>query len=203
MTQYFIKVNNGYYIGYDRSGKPTVINDFSKARIFDEKQKAFNVMVNLPRNVQRNRHFTIGCTDTEDKKIQDDEPMVISCEATIEAVSKTELDLKSRIGVFDLPGYIQDACNEKMNLCNDLSNVDKEISDILHYIEFNKFNAADGYKLARSLKELRLKRRDIKDQIDFIHFINETGIIDKLNKRLGKLENRVYAPRVNDELFNK
>lgn len=45
----------------------------------------------------------------------------------------------------------------------ELSRLDKEQCDVLHMIEFGRFNACDGYKLAKRLQDIRLERRDIKN----------------------------------------
>lgn len=45
-----------------------------------------------------------------------------------------------------------------------LLTVDGKEQDILHFIEFGKMNARDGYKLAKALKDIRKERRDLKNR---------------------------------------
>ena len=85
------------------------------------------------------------------------------------------------------------------------SNIDKQISDILHYIEFYNFSASDGYKLCKALKELRLRRKDIKNELDLIGIIT-THTCNNIangntNKAIDNLGKRQYAPRVLNDLF--
>lgn len=91
-------------------------------------------------------------------------------------------------------------------LNQELSNVDMAICDILHYIEFNNFNACIGYKLCKVLKILRLYRRQIKNEFDVIS-IFETQTCENLAKgktyeALVGIFNRKYNPRVFTELFD-
>ena len=50
-------------------------------------------------------------------------------------------------------------------LVQQLSIVDKKISDIEHFIELTNQSASNGYKLYRQLKELRMERRKIKNRL--------------------------------------
>ena len=92
-------------------------------------------------------------------------------------------------------------------LINEQSNVDKQISDVLHYIELNSFSACEGYKLCKVLKKLHLKRRAIKNELELIGIINchTCNNIAKgnTNKAISGLETKQYAPRVLTELFTQ
>lgn len=85
------------------------------------------------------------------------------------------------------------------------SEVDKEICDIMHFIEFNNFSASDGYKLCKALKDLRLRRRKIKNELELINIINTQSLNNvasgQTNKAIDSLDNKKYAPRVLQELF--
>ena len=90
-------------------------------------------------------------------------------------------------------------------LLNEESNIDKQISDILHYIEFYNFSASNGYKLCKALKELRLRRRDIKNELELIGIIS-THTCNNIangntNKAIDTLGKKQYAPRVLNDLF--
>lgn len=86
------------------------------------------------------------------------------------------------------------------------SEVDKEISDIMHFIEFYNFSASDGYKLCKALKDLRLRRRKIKNELELINIINMHSLNNvasgQTNKAIDNLDNKKYAPRVLQELFD-
>ena len=92
-------------------------------------------------------------------------------------------------------------------LLEEQSNIDKQISDVMHFIEFNSFSACEGYKLCKALKELRLKRREVKNELELINIINchTCNNIAKgnTNKAINSIENKQYTPRVLVELFEQ
>jgi len=51
------------------------------------------------------------------------------------------------------------------------SNYDLKEQDILHYIEFEKYDAVAGSKLLKSLKKVRIERRSIKDEYEELQAI--------------------------------
>ena len=86
------------------------------------------------------------------------------------------------------------------------SEVDKEISDIMHFIEFYNFLASDGYKLCKALKDLRLRRRKIKNELELINIVNTQSLSNvasgQTNKAIDNLNDKKYTPRVLQELFD-
>ncbi len=76
----------------------------------------------------------------------------------------------------------------------------------MHYIEFTNLNAAQGYKAYKILKDRRVKRRSIKNELQVLGIIlgkkiSETAT-DEIMKCIEGLDNRQYAPRVLQELFD-
>ena len=59
------------------------------------------------------------------------------------------------------------------DISQELSNVDLEQQDILHYIENNNLNASGYAKAGKLLKEIRLKRRHIKNDLDKLNAIRD------------------------------
>jgi hypothetical protein len=102
--------------------------------------------------------------------------------------------------------------HEDLNL--QISELDKEIVDINHFIEF-KSNAdlQGGYKAYKELRDVRRKRRDVKNELeklnpvvdlckDFPEFKNKLkqvydGIVITENRQ----SIREYSPRVRHDLF--
>ena len=113
------------------------------------------------------------------------------------------LGLKKSIN--DLSEKLTTLKGNKEWLLNEESNIDKQISDILHYIEFYTFSASDGYKLCKALKELRLRRREIKNELELINIISVHTCNNIANGNTSKaiegLSNKQYAPRVLNDLF--
>ena len=98
----------------------------------------------------------------------------------------------------------------RVNLNHMLSEVDKEICDIMHYIEFYNLDAAKGYKMYKMLKDCRLRRRKIKDEYEKVGVAITTlaneDLIEKMKtalKQMKGLDNRVYTPRILTELFEE
>ena len=108
--------------------------------------------------------------------------------------------------VSSLNGLRSDATKRKEELCKQLSNVDKELSDINHYIEFCNLNAAQGYKAYKMVKERRIKRRIIKNELTIVDVILEKKISDSMTEEIEKaiqnLDERTYTPRILSELFD-
>ncbi len=91
------------------------------------------------------------------------------------------------------------------NIKKQLSNIDTQIQDILHFLEFSSFNAAEGYFLAKFMKELRLQRREIKNEFELLQSIMPTveknlNDIKKLrvkaDKRIQDQVRKKYSPRI-------
>ena len=105
-----------------------------------------------------------------------------------------------------LNGLASEALHRKDELLNQLSKVDKELSDINHYIEFCNLNAAQGYKAYKMIKERRIKRRSIKNELEVLSIILGKKISDtasdEIQKAIAGMDKRTYEPRVMTELFD-
>lgn len=105
-----------------------------------------------------------------------------------------------------LNGLASEALHRKNELLGQLSKVDQELSDINHYIEFCNLNAAQGYKAYRMIKDRRIIRRSIKNELDVLNIIlgkkiSETAT-DEIQKAISGMDKRKYEPRVLNELFD-
>lgn len=106
----------------------------------------------------------------------------------------------------DMSNIANEAINRKRKLCQELSLVDKELCDILHYIEFCNLNAAQGYKAYKMVKERRILRRKIKDEISILDSILGQKVSqtakNAIQKTAENMDKRTYEPRVLKELFD-
>lgn len=73
--------------------------------------------------------------------------------------------------------YLNRIKKRKDELNQQLSNADLEEQDLLHLLEFEKFNGITLIKIAKKLKDIRVKRREIK---------NEWEQLNKIHTKLGK-----------------
>lgn len=69
-----------------------------------------------------------------------------------------------------------EAKNRRRELNSELSRVDKEITDIEHYIEFYSFSASRGYELSKMLKDRFNRRREIKNGMELLNDITWMNI---------------------------
>lgn len=107
--------------------------------------------------------------------------------------------------------YMSEHMNEYQgNLKRMLSEVDKEICDIMHYLEFTDLSDSEMLKVSRMLQKCRWRRREIKDEMEKTAFMCSSF----LNKTFGnkvrqsltameKLNERQYTPRKLNELFDR
>ena len=86
------------------------------------------------------------------------------------------------------------------------SEIDREICDIQHYIEFFSLDAAKGYKAYRMLKDRLMERRHIKTELAKTECLLCNGVDDyasgKVVQQIKGIDNRSYTPRVLNELFD-
>lgn len=84
---------------------------------------------------------------------------------------------------------------------------DRKIMDILHKIELDAFNAADGYIYAKMIKDCRKKRRAVKDMVRIkneLSCISNESFINQsksMLKAIKDLDDRKYKPRELKGLF--
>lgn len=102
----------------------------------------------------------------------------------------------------------QEANAEHNRLNKELSRCDLIQQDLLHLIEADNFNAAEGYFYAKKIKEVRMERRNIKLEIATIQKLienikpSDTLVkLDKLGKNIEQQEYNLknhtdYKPRI-------
>ena len=105
--------------------------------------------------------------------------------------------------------YISNHMDEYRNSLNGmLSDVDKEISDIMHYLEFNELDDKDMLKASKMLQERSYRRREIKDEMEKTSLMKSKFFDSDFNikvqqslKFIEKMKSRQYTPRKLNELF--
>ena len=88
--------------------------------------------------------------------------------------------------------YIKRIKKRKEELNQQLSNADLEEQDLLHLLEFEKCDGVTMVKIAKKLKDIRTRRREIKaewEQLNKIHC--------KLGKELKAEKQKFYKYRTN------
>ena len=84
------------------------------------------------------------------------------------------------------------------------SEYDNKIQWWLHYLENNKINTKQSYRITRELKQLRQERRNVKDNIDLLRSFhdaedklkgkdNRCMLLGQLRKLKNRQENWIYT----------
>lgn len=99
----------------------------------------------------------------------------------------------------------QDLKGEYSSLVEENKISDAMIQDLLHSIEFENFNVVQGYKLAKQIKDIRIQRRELKNEFEAMQslysFIQPMiNKIEQADKRVDKIletqKRRIYTPRI-------
>lgn len=97
-------------------------------------------------------------------------------------------------------------------LYEEVGKADKEQQDLLHDIEFTTFCGRDGYKKAKEIQALRIRRRELKNTMELIGPIRDYmrnhqktkldlhKIVQQMRLIKRDQNERVYIPRVRNDL---
>lgn len=112
-------------------------------------------------------------------------------------VSDIEPDISDDLDTIRLfADIVQDSAEREESLLVQLSKVDRELSDIEHFIEFVDLNGVDGFRIYKKMQSIRQIRREIKHRLKIVQTINSQSIDPEVLKRLVKgFGNIYYKPR--------
>ena len=206
-TLYYITDTYGSYYTVNAQNKIVATNDPSQAVKFTM-AKANKLLQTMIKPMQRYQYILREAENEEItgsvKRIAD----VRESDCYETRFDVEEIDWKYYIE--DLINFCSDLRQYQVNLNYLLSQVDKEICDIMHYIEFNSLDAANGYKMYKMLRDCRMRRRKIKDDMEMVdaslQALGDQTLLEKLKiclKRMESLDYRQYHPRVLTELFEE
>lgn len=189
----YVLYNNKYYLMQNAIKQFVPTTELNEAFQFFDKTKAENALANLPKQTRNLGYFVIQISNT-DKPVDFDQCTDIelvnydSALAQISSFCDLHDQLVARAPWID----------------HKLTEVDNKIQDVLHAIEFNSYNARDGYKIYKLLHDLRLERRKYKDEI-FIRELIDDNIHSadwgKFRSRVKDVKDRQYHVREMEELF--
>ena len=167
--------------------------ELSESFQFNDKTKADNALANLPKQM-RNLGYFVQQIDTPCKPVDFDQ--------------FTNVDLVDYDSALVQIGSFCDLHDRLVARTTwveyKLQEVENKIQDVLHAIEFNSYNARDGYKIYRLLHDLRLERRKYKDE-QIIADVMKSGFAgsnwELVRTRVDDLKDRQYHVREMEELF--
>lgn len=189
----YVLYNNKYYLMHNAIGQWIPTSELNEAFQFNDKTKADNALSNLPKKM-RNLGYFVQQIDAPSKPVDFDQ---------FNNSNLVNYDLAlAQIGAFcDLHDQLVARATW---VEYKLQEVENKIQDVLHAIEFNSYNARDGYKIYKLLHDLRLERRKYKDEI-FIRELIDDNIRSadwgKFKSRVEYVKNRKYNAREMEELF--
>lgn len=190
----YVLYNNKYYLMHNAIGQFVPTPELSKSFQFNNKTKANNALANLPKQM-RNLGYFVKQVDAPSKPVDLDQ-----FNSELELV-----DYDSALAQIGSFCDLHDQLVARATLVEyKLQEVENKIQDVLHAIEFNSYNARDGYKIYKLLHDLRLERRKYKDEqiiADVIKsgFAGSNWELDRT--RVDGLKNRQYHVREMEELF--
>ena len=189
----YVLYNNKYYLMQNAIKQFVPTPELNEAFQFNDKTKADNALSNLPKQM-RNLGYFVQQVDAPSKPLE------------IDGFDKSELvdydSALTQIGSFcDLHDQIVARATW---VEYKLQEVENKIQDVLHAIEFNSYNARDGYKIYKLLHDLRLERRKYKDE-QIIADVMKSGFAgsnwELVRTRVDDLKDRQYHVRNLEELF--
>lgn len=206
MALYVITDGNKNYIRREPNGKYVSARSRALADEFLEKYKAEKVLKNnlapkkrkLYRVVEEEAGFAVikeplnehHADLTRENK---SDPQMISPQIDM---------LREKIEEIRL--FVEDSEKRKSKMSDLLSNIDKEISDIQHYIELSDCeDVASTYEM---LKTRLRNRRQIKNEFSILKQLGEckmdASMLEELLIGIDDLNNKTYVPRVLTGLFS-
>ena len=189
----YVLYNNKYYLMQNAIKQWTPTPELNESFQFNDKTKADNALSNLPKQMRKLGYF-VQQVDAPSKPVDLDQ--------------FTNVDLVDYDSTLAQIGSFCDLHDQLVARATwveyKLQEVENKIQDVLHAIEFNSYNARDGYKIYKLLHDLRLERRKYKDEI-FIRELIDDNIHDidwgKFRSRVKDVKDRQYHVREMEELF--
>lgn len=171
------------------SGVRDVVNEINEATVFATEQKAQNTIKAMPTGMNYIRWQIMEYTKPESYLPDSDYVEVDYAQESI-----------------NMSNFMKCLRGNREILTRQLKAIDLELIDVEHMIELSNFNAVQGYNAYKIIKETRIKRREIKDNLMMIDNILTSELVDiergKLIACIDGLRTRKYAPRVRPELFD-
>ena len=190
----YVLYNQKYYLMHNAIGQWTPTPELNESFQFNDKTKADNALSNLPKQI-RNLGYFVQLAAAPSKSIDLHQ-------------FNSELELVDYDSALVQIGSFCDLHDQLVARATwveyKLQEVENKIQYVLHAIEFNSYNARDGYKIYKLLHDLRLERRKYKDE-QIIADVMKSGFAgsnwELARTRVDDLKDRQYNVREMEELF--
>ena len=207
MEQYVI-TSGEKYIKSNFNGKVTQTTNITMADMFDTRQQAMNFLKNSICKAWQRKYYVaeyengqvVQCTVPNSPKT-----MRKTTDKMFEVGDKSLGIAEWEIRLNGMENIFRDAAKRANELSQEMSDVEGQIIDWEHYIEFTKLNAMQGYKAYSALNRLFEQRRAIKNEQRLLSVINRNqncseGMTEIFNT-LDELKHQKYQARALPELF--
>ena len=196
----YVLYNQKYYLMQNAIKQFVPTPELSESFQFIDKTKAENALSNLPKQM-RNLGYFVQQVDSPTK------PDTPTKSVDFDQLN-SELELVNYDSALVQIGSFCDLHDQLVARATwveyKLQEVENKIQDVLHAIEFNSYNARDGYKIYKMLHDLRLERRKYKDE-QIIADVMKSGFAgsnwELVKARVDDLKDRQYHVREMEELF--
>lgn len=192
-----VNKQKGLYIKLDKNGRPTTCSSANAQRF--EESKARNILDSLPKTLRR-LNFSIEFVPEITPKATLLENNTLGNESGYRPSDTVNrwIDDFGKCG-----DIISEAEIRKEELKVRQSELDKELSDLLHIIEIEKSkDLYNGWKVYKKIRENRIHRREVKDELLIIQNVlsqikdPEVFKRDRVQKAVDGLSNRKYTFRI-------
>ena len=192
---YIIRNKSGLYVKLNENGTPETCNE-SQRGLF-ECSKANNICNSLPKQLKKFNFFVEAVPEIQ-SKIEKQNAITINTYEPSDNVTRWINELGR------CEDILSEASNRYDELNGELSDVDLKLQDILHNIELcNKCDMYTAWETINCIRDLRKKRREIKDEKLVLSGIKSQGITylsrSSVQKCVDGLSKRKYRIRIVEE----
>lgn len=197
----FVITNGRVWLKQEKTGQWISTNQFSQATKILKKDKAESIMANLPKTMRRLGFFIQEIE--EDFSESETKTLTFNKNISLSEITPDFEDIKNIVSQFDRMYETMLAAESLLRF--KLKGAEEKQQDLLHAVEFNSYNACEGFKKYKEIKLVREERRRIKDSLLIIQILKESlkeGYHpNELTNRIEGLENRKYSVRFDENLF--
>ena len=192
---YVIRNKNDLYIKLNENGTPVTCSELQKGLF--ECSKANNICNSLPKQLKKFQFFVEAIPEIH-PKIQEQQAITTNTYKPSENVTRWINELGR------CEDILSEASNRYEELNGELSDVDLKLQDILHNIELSdKCDMYVAWQIVNNIRDLRKKRREIKDEKLVLSGIKSQGITylnrASVKKCVDGLSKRKYRIRIVEE----
>ena len=197
----YVLTNGRVWLKQEKTGQWISTSQFTQATRIIKQDKAESILANLPKTLRR---LDFYIQEIEEESIEK-EIKTIVFDKTIELsdIVPDFKTIKEIVKQFDELYEMMMAAEPLLQLR--LKNVEGKQQDLLHAIEFNSYNACEGFKKYKEMKEVREERRGIKDTLLIIKILKENLKEEcypgRLTNSIEGVEHRKYNVRSDENVF--